>query len=158
MVGLSRSLSASSSVDTCCYVGASSSSSPVIPQGICMSSRSLRAWPLSSRKTPNSARVWALVVDPSDSAHGSVDQFTARMEKAWLISKQPRPVQCVSCKAEGVADCQWCKGTGFFILGDNMLCEVPSRNTTCLICLGRGSVPCKDCKGTGYIARWLCSP
>ncbi|MCO5598122.1 hypothetical protein L7F22_052214 [Adiantum nelumboides] len=145
----------SSSACSCGYGGASPSFSVMVRQGIC---RNWPSHPFSSRKISTSGRVWALVVDPSDSAHGSVNEFAARMEKAWLISKQPLPVQCLSCKAAGVADCQWCKGTGFFILGDNLLCEVPSRNTTCLICLGKGTVPCKDCKGTGYIAQWLLNP
>jgi hypothetical protein len=35
----------------------------------------------------------------------------------------------------------WCKGTGFFILGDSLLCEVPSRNTTCVICAGQVQFP-----------------
>ncbi|KAH7301631.1 hypothetical protein KP509_23G034900 [Ceratopteris richardii] len=117
-----------------------------------------RLYRLSLRAIPTVTRIRALVVDPSESSHGSVDDFVARMEKTWLISKQPRPVKCVSCQAAGVVDCQWCRGTGFFILGDNILCEVPSRNTTCLICLGKCAVSCKDCKGTGYVARWLCDP
>ncbi|KAH7426136.1 hypothetical protein KP509_11G086400 [Ceratopteris richardii] len=109
-------------------------------------------------KISTAARVSALVVDPSDSKYGNLEEYSARMEKMWLISKQPSPVKCVSCNTEGVADCQWCGGTGFFMLGDSLLCEVPSRNTTCLVCLGKGTVPCKDCKGTGYIARWLYDP
>lgn len=53
------------------------------------------------------------------------------------VLQQARPVQCKSCCASGQVECPWCKGTGFFILGDNMLCEVPSRNTTCRVCFGR---------------------
>ncbi|GLJ54558.1 hypothetical protein SUGI_1171820 [Cryptomeria japonica] len=90
--------------------------------------------------------------DPSPS------QFLRRIEQAWSISKQPRPVPCSSCDANGYVECKWCRGTGFFILGDNMLCEVPSRNTTCVICAGQGSVSCSDCKGTGYKAKWLAQP
>lgn len=53
--------------------------------------------------------------------------------------QQPRPVGCSSCNSKGHVECKWCAGTGFFILGDNMLCQVPSRNTSCVICSGKVS-------------------
>lgn len=84
--------------------------------------------------------------------------FIKRMERAWLISQQPRPVSCSSCDSSGHVDCKWCGGTGFFIIGDNMLCQVPSRNTSCVICAGKGSTCCSDCKGTGFRAKWLEEP
>ncbi|XP_010914033.1 uncharacterized protein [Elaeis guineensis] len=84
--------------------------------------------------------------------------FAKRMERAWLISQQPRPIACSSCESNGYIECKWCGGTGFFILGNNMLCEVPSRNTTCVICAGKGSACCPDCKGTGFRAKWLGEP
>ncbi|KAM0010131.1 putative Heat shock protein DnaJ, cysteine-rich domain superfamily [Helianthus debilis subsp. tardiflorus] len=84
--------------------------------------------------------------------------FLKRMEQAWLISQQPRPVACSSCDSNGHVECKWCGGTGFFILGDNMLCEVPSRNSTCVICAGKGATSCGDCKGTGFRAKWLEQP
>ncbi|GER45120.1 chaperone protein dnaJ [Striga asiatica] len=90
-------------------------------------------------------------------SYGS-SNFANRMERAWLISQQPRPIACSSCDAKGHVDCKWCNGTGFFIIGDNMLCQVPSRNTTCVICSGKGSACCSDCKGTGYRAKWLEEP
>ncbi|XP_048228348.1 uncharacterized protein LOC8274153 [Ricinus communis] len=78
-------------------------------------------------------RVRASVVDSYESS----SNFIKRMEQAWLISQQPRPVGCTSCNSNGHVDCKWCAGTGFFILGDNILCQVPSRNTTCVICAGK---------------------
>lgn len=56
-----------------------------------------------------------------------------------LIShlQQPKPISCNSCNSRGHVECKWCGGTGFFILGDNMLCQVPSRNTSCVICAGK---------------------
>ncbi|KAK1372971.1 Tsi1-interacting protein TSIP1 [Heracleum sosnowskyi] len=86
------------------------------------------------------------------------DSSAKRMERAWLISKQPSPVSCSSCQSNGHVDCKWCGGTGFFIIGDNMLCQVPSRNTSCVICAGKGSTRCSDCKGTGFRAKWLEEP
>ncbi|WOG81304.1 hypothetical protein DCAR_0100450 [Daucus carota subsp. sativus] len=88
----------------------------------------------------------------------SHDNSVNRMERAWLISKQPRPVSCSSCESNGHVECKWCGGTGFFIIGDNMLCQVPSRNTSCVICSGKGSTRCSDCKGTGFRAKWLEEP
>ncbi|OIW14966.1 hypothetical protein TanjilG_30685 [Lupinus angustifolius] len=67
----------------------------------------------------------------------SSSDFTRRTEQAWLISQQPSPIGCSSCNSKGNIECKWCGGTGFFILGDNMLCEVPSRNTSCKICVGK---------------------
>ncbi|KAH6774285.1 DnaJ/Hsp40 cysteine-rich domain superfamily protein [Perilla frutescens var. hirtella] len=90
-------------------------------------------------------------------SHGS-SNFVDRMERAWLISQQPKPVACSSCDSKGHVECKWCSGTGFFIIGDNMLCQVPSRNTTCVICVGKGSACCVDCKGTGFRAKWLGEP
>ncbi|KAI4316421.1 hypothetical protein L6164_024401 [Bauhinia variegata] len=92
------------------------------------------------------------------SAVDSSSDFIRRMERAWLISKQPRPIACSSCDSKGHIECKWCGGTGFFILGDNMLCEVPSRNTSCIICAGKGSMCCSDCQGTGFRAKWLEEP
>ncbi|XP_016503219.1 uncharacterized protein LOC107821297 [Nicotiana tabacum] len=92
------------------------------------------------------------------SAVDSSSNFVERMEKAWLISKQPRPIVCSTCDSNGHVECKWCSGTGFFILGDNMLCQVPSRNTSCVICTGKGFVCCTDCKGTGHRAKWLGEP
>ncbi|KAJ3677156.1 hypothetical protein LUZ60_002880 [Juncus effusus] len=90
-------------------------------------------------------------VDSSESSSG----FAKRIERAWLISQQPRPIACSTCETKGRVECKWCAGTGFFILGNNMLCEVPSRNTTCVICAGKGNACCVDCKGTGFRAKWL---
>ncbi|XP_062095010.1 uncharacterized protein LOC133800916 [Humulus lupulus] len=110
-----------------------------------------------SNTRPFSSRVCgvrASMVDSFESSSG----FIKRMEQSWLISQQPTPVACSSCDSRGHNECKWCAGTGFFILGDNMLCQVPSRNTTCVICAGKGSMCCSDCKGTGFRAKWLGEP
>ncbi|XP_021276160.1 protein disulfide-isomerase LQY1, chloroplastic [Herrania umbratica] len=115
--------------------------------------------PQGSTTTARSKGLRGLSVSASavDSYESSSD-FVKRMEKAWVISQQPRPVACSSCNAKGHVECKWCGGTGFFILGDNMLCQVPSRNTSCVICAGKGSKCCSDCKGTGFRAKWLGEP
>nr|XP_043629493.1 protein BUNDLE SHEATH DEFECTIVE 2, chloroplastic [Erigeron canadensis] len=104
--------------------------------------------------------VKASMVEPSSSSSSEENSasFSKRMEQAWLISQQPRPVACSSCESNGHVECKWCGGTGFFILGDNMLCQVPSRSTSCVICAGKGSTSCGDCKGTGFRAKWLEQP
>ncbi|GAB4836701.1 hypothetical protein Ancab_001614 [Ancistrocladus abbreviatus] len=117
-------------------------------------------WPLKSTKTmtssfiiPRAARNGAVLVVPGKpvgfraskvrasavDSHDTPSNFIKRMEKAWLISQQPTPIACRSCNANGKIECKWCGGTGFFILGDNMLCQVPSRNTSCVICAGKVS-------------------
>ncbi|KAG6494378.1 hypothetical protein ZIOFF_049403 [Zingiber officinale] len=74
------------------------------------------------------------------------------------LKQQPKPIACSTCESNGYVECKWCAGTGFFILGNQMLCEVPSRNTACVICTGKGSAACRDCKGTGFRAKWLEDP
>ncbi|KAE8731656.1 protein ASPARTIC PROTEASE IN GUARD CELL 1-like [Hibiscus syriacus] len=103
------------------------------------------------------SRVLTVRASAVDSYESSSD-FVKRMEKAWAISQQPRPIVCSSCDSKGNVECQWCRGTGFFILGDNMLCQVPSRNTSCVICAGEGSKCCSDCQGTGFRAKWMGEP
>lgn len=88
----------------------------------------------------------AFVLDPS---------ARRRLENAWTVRQDQVPVACETCQAQGMKECEWCSGSGYFVLGDKMLCEVPSRNTSCLICHGHGSVRCSDCLGTGFRARWL---
>lgn len=111
----------------------------------------------TTARTGSSSRVCVVRASMVDS-YGSSFDFVKRMETAWLISQQPRPVMCTSCSSKGHVECKWCAGTGFFVLGDNMLCQVPSRNTSCVICAGKGSMCCSDCKGTGFRAKWLEEP
>uniref|UniRef100_A0A7C8YJQ6 Uncharacterized protein n=1 Tax=Opuntia streptacantha TaxID=393608 RepID=A0A7C8YJQ6_OPUST len=106
----------------------------------------------------NGIRVFKLRASLVDSSSESSSNFAKRIEQAWLISQQPTPVACETCNSKGNVECKWCAGTGFFVLGDNMLCEVPSRNTTCVICTGEGSIRCTDCQGTGFRAKWLGKP
>ncbi|XP_078437913.1 dnaJ/Hsp40 cysteine-rich domain superfamily protein [Wolffia australiana] len=118
---------------------------------------------LSCPRSPS--RVFRRRIPIAVAAKGSVldspespSEFVKRMEQTWLISQQPGPIPCSSCASKGHMECKWCGGTGFFIIGDNMLCEFPSRNTTCVICAGKGSKSCPDCKGTGFRAKWLGQP
>ncbi|XP_059640395.1 uncharacterized protein LOC132282667 [Cornus florida] len=106
---------------------------------------------------PINSRVCVVRASMVDSYESS-SNFVKRMERAWLISQQPGPIACSSCDSKGHVECKWCGGTGFFIIGDNMLCQVPSRNTSCVICAGKGSACCSDCKGTGFRAKWLEEP
>ncbi|GMI92433.1 hypothetical protein HRI_002912600 [Hibiscus trionum] len=119
----------------------------------------VRVLPLGKTTTARSkgSRVLAARASAVDSYESSSD-FVKRMEITWAISQQPRPIVCSSCDSKGLVECQWCRGTGFFILGDNMLCQVPSRNTSCVICAGKGSKCCSDCKGTGFRAKWMGEP
>ncbi|CAA7032966.1 unnamed protein product [Microthlaspi erraticum] len=110
------------------------------------------------RSLATSCRIPITVRSSAVDSPESSSNFAKRMEQAWMISQQPRPVGCSSCASKGHVECKWCAGTGFFILGDNMLCQVPSRNTSCVICSGKGSACCSDCKGTGFRAKWLEKP
>ncbi|XP_004501393.1 uncharacterized protein [Cicer arietinum] len=112
----------------------------------------------SARSFTANNRIYRLRVRSSMVDSSSSSDFIKRVEQAWLISQQPRPVICSSCNSKGHIECKWCGGTGFFVLGDNMLCEVPSRNTNCIICCGKGSKCCSNCQGTGFRAKWLEEP
>ncbi|KAG4197991.1 hypothetical protein ERO13_A05G061100v2 [Gossypium hirsutum] len=46
------------------------------------------------------SKVLAVRASAVDS-YGSSSDFVERMEKAWLISQQPRPVVCSSCNSKG---------------------------------------------------------
>ncbi|XP_014624804.1 protein disulfide-isomerase LQY1, chloroplastic-like isoform X2 [Glycine soja] len=83
---------------------------------------------------------------------------TKNMSVLYRLHQQPMPIACTSCNSKGHTECKWCGGTGFFIIGDNVLCEVPSRNTSCVVCRGKGSRCCSDCQGTGFRAKWLKEP
>ncbi|CAL5081522.1 unnamed protein product [Urochloa decumbens] len=115
-----------------------------------------KPFPGPSRRAPG-LRLVVPMASTVDSP-GSSSDFAKRIERAWLISQQPRPISCSSCQTAGHVECKWCTGTGFFILGNNMLCEVPSRNTKCVICSGKGFASCADCQGTGFRAKWLEEP
>ncbi|KAM7459607.1 hypothetical protein LguiA_036601 [Lonicera macranthoides] len=122
--------------------------------GTSIGAQSIRPITYDLRLTTNSRVCRASMVDSYESS----SNFAKRVERAWLISQQPRPIACSSCESNGHVECQWCGGTGFFIIGDNMLCQVPSRNSSCVICAGKGSRCCSDCKGTGFRAKWLEEP
>ncbi|WVZ64998.1 hypothetical protein U9M48_014433 [Paspalum notatum var. saurae] len=116
-----------------------------------------KRFPGPSRRAPG-LRLVAPMASTVDSP-GSSSDFARRIERAWIISQQPKPISCSSCQSAGHVECKWCAGTGFFILGNNMLCEVPSKNTKCVICSGKvGFTSCADCQGTGFRAKWLEEP
>ncbi|CAI5529130.1 unnamed protein product [Closterium sp. Naga37s-1] len=67
-------------------------------------------------------------------------EFAARLEQAWSIRKNQGPVACEECMAQGCIECKWCRGTGYFIVGDSLLCSVSSRSSSCVICGGKGTI------------------
>ncbi|KAK2658852.1 hypothetical protein Ddye_005385 [Dipteronia dyeriana] len=128
------------------------------PMNMMMMIRVVGVVPRGTSVNSDRRRVRGARASMVDSYESSSNNFVRRMEQAWLISQQPRPVACSSCESNGHIECKWCGGTGFFILGDNMLCQVPSKNSSCVICAGKGSTCCSDCKGTGFRAKWLGEP
>ena len=46
--------------------------------------------------------------------------------------------------------CNFCKGTGFFTIGDELI----GTNNTCPVCKGKSYIKCDNCGGSGYIANW----
>jgi|TARA_Y100000992_G_scaffold302551_2_gene277247 DnaJ-class molecular chaperone len=58
-------------------------------------------------------------------------------------------VACDYCD-KGEILCNFCKGTGFFIIGNELI----GTNNTCPACKGKSYVKCTNCGGSGYIANW----
>ncbi|BBG95010.1 DnaJ/Hsp40 cysteine-rich domain superfamily protein, partial [Prunus dulcis] len=63
--------------------------------------------PYGTNGSSLSSRFRGVRASAVDSYESSSD-FVNRMEKAWLISKQPRPVACSSCDSNGHIECKWC--------------------------------------------------
>tara|TARA_Y100000389_G_C17457772_1_gene519366 strand:- start:1655 stop:1996 length:342 start_codon:yes stop_codon:yes gene_type:complete len=58
---------------------------------------------------------------------------------------------CSSCKGEKTILCECCHGTGFLMIGSEMI----GTGNNCTYCSGKGEIECDECKGTGYIAKWM---
>ena len=56
---------------------------------------------------------------------------------------------CEKCE-DGEILCNFCKGTGFFIIGDELI----GTNNACPVCKGNSYIKCENCGGSGYIAHW----
>ena len=59
-------------------------------------------------------------------------------------------IECPLCCGEKVLVCNYCRGTGFLTMGD----EIIGTGNNCTICMGKGEKECKRCMGSGYIAKW----
>ncbi|MAD95005.1 MAG: hypothetical protein CML33_05865 [Rhodobacteraceae bacterium] len=57
---------------------------------------------------------------------------------------------CPTCEGEGNMPCRFCGGTGFLMLGHELI----GTNNDCPVCKGSGYEECKDCMGAGSIAIW----
>ena len=57
---------------------------------------------------------------------------------------------CEECDGEGVLDCRFCTGTGFFTVGDRLV----GQGKSCPVCGGCGEEECKGCMGRKWVARW----
>ena len=55
-----------------------------------------------------------------------------------------------TCDGEGVIPCRFCGGTGFLMLGQDLI----GTNNDCPVCKGSGHEECKECMGAGSIALW----
>jgi len=57
---------------------------------------------------------------------------------------------CPTCEGEGQLRCRFCGGTGFLMLGHELI----GTNNDCPVCKGGGHEECKECMGAGSIAIW----
>tara|TARA_Y100000768_G_C23353118_1_gene396289 strand:- start:51 stop:434 length:384 start_codon:yes stop_codon:yes gene_type:complete len=58
--------------------------------------------------------------------------------------------ECVECEGYGENQCNYCGGTGFLMMGDDLI----GTNNDCPVCKGTGMIQCKKCMGAGYIVEW----
>ena len=58
---------------------------------------------------------------------------------------------CENCDGNGDVPCEYCGGTGFLMLGDDLI----GTNNDCPVCKGTGMTECKKCMGAGYIVEWI---
>ncbi len=57
---------------------------------------------------------------------------------------------CKVCQGDGILPCRFCGGTGFLMLGHDLI----GTNNDCIVCKGTGDEECKLCMGAGYIVEW----
>ena len=57
---------------------------------------------------------------------------------------------CKICHGDGFLPCRFCGGTGFLMLGHELI----GTNNNCTVCKGSGNEECKLCMGAGYIVKW----
>ena len=57
---------------------------------------------------------------------------------------------CPLCLGKKVLLCNYCRGTGFLIMGDVLI----GTCNNCTVCMGIGEKECKRCMGSGFIAKW----
>ena len=57
---------------------------------------------------------------------------------------------CPTCEGDGQLRCRFCGGTGFLMLGHELI----GTNNDCPVCKGGGHEECKECMGAGSIAEW----
>ena len=59
-------------------------------------------------------------------------------------------VACEECGGHGELQCRYCRGTGFFTIGDELI----GSGNDCPVCKASGFEVCRPCQGTGAVAKW----
>mmetsp|Transcript_33525 Transcript_33525/g.41067 ORF Transcript_33525/g.41067 Transcript_33525/m.41067 type:complete len:145 (+) Transcript_33525:75-509(+) len=77
-------------------------------------------------------------------------QIGLSLEECDLIDIRSCGTKCATCDGEGISECRFCGGTGFFTIGDVLV----GGGKSCLICGGGGEEKCQKCRGNGWIAKW----
>ncbi|GLC72811.1 hypothetical protein PLESTF_001295800 [Pleodorina starrii] len=82
-------------------------------------------------------------------------KLARHFELAWKISRPGRPKTCDCCQGTKEAECQWCHGTGYLMVGSQVYPSTPTHTNNCPVCKGKGYISCERCRGTGFRANWL---
>jgi DnaJ-class molecular chaperone len=62
---------------------------------------------------------------------------------------------CQTCKGHKEVECNWCHGTGYLVVGDQVFYSTAEHDNHCPVCKGQGACKCEQCRGTGFRAFWL---
>ncbi|KAG2501377.1 hypothetical protein HYH03_001165 [Edaphochlamys debaryana] len=90
------------------------------------------------------------VVDPD-----RLQKLAKHFELAWKINRPGRPQTCDCCQGRKEEECNWCHGTGYLMVGEQMFPSTPTHTNNCPVCKGKGYCKCERCRGTGFRANWL---
>ncbi|GFR48229.1 hypothetical protein Agub_g10090 [Astrephomene gubernaculifera] len=82
-------------------------------------------------------------------------KLAQHFELAWKIGRPGRPRTCDCCQGRKEEECHWCHGTGYLMVGGQVIPSTPARTNHCPVCKGKGVTQCGRCRGTGFRATWL---
>lgn len=104
--------------------------------------RELRDFSFDARSEADRMQLTWEIRDMADNCEVEADESSVRDVKDCSE-------QCIACRGTGLLACRYCRGTGFFMLGEDLI----GTGNKCPVCTG-GEEKCGTCGGIGAIAKW----